>query len=205
MTQQIRIQNQPDGTQRVSAREMYQNLGLDATHWKRWANKNIEKNPFANEGLDWVGFAIMANGNQTKEYALTIDFAKKLCMLTRTEAGENIRNYFVEVERVAINHHAHQLPAARKMVGMADYNRRIEAQRANLDISEFTAFGYSRYIKKPICGNEATAIGKQASKLCREQGLPIGQTKSVQWGMVNTYPENVLYAVFSDFFKKPRF
>ena len=66
MKQLIKIQTNTDGKKAVSAREMYVGLGLEPTHWKRWANRNIEKNSYAVEGVDWVGFALMANGNETK-------------------------------------------------------------------------------------------------------------------------------------------
>lgn len=34
-----------------------------------------------------------------KDYRLTIDFAKKLCMVSKSERGEQARNYFIEVEK----------------------------------------------------------------------------------------------------------
>ena len=57
----------------VSARELYERLGLDKSHWSRWSKSNIVGNPFALENVDYVGFAIMANGNETTDFALTID------------------------------------------------------------------------------------------------------------------------------------
>jgi anti-repressor protein len=101
MNQLIKITDN-NGKKAVSARELYEALGFDKTHWTRWYKKNITENQFAIEHEDWQGFAIMANGNETQDFVLTIDFAKKLSMLARTEAGEKIRQYFVEVEKVAI-------------------------------------------------------------------------------------------------------
>lgn len=88
-----------NGNQVVSARELYEFLGLNLTHWKRWYKKNIIENAFAIERQDWEGFAMMANGNETQDFALSIDFAKRLSMLARTEKGEQIRSYFIECER----------------------------------------------------------------------------------------------------------
>ena len=36
----IKVKNE-NGKQLVSARELYDFLGLDKTHWKRWSDKNI--------------------------------------------------------------------------------------------------------------------------------------------------------------------
>ena len=85
--------------QAVSARELYEALGLDKSHWSRWTKKNILNNQFAVENSDYVGFAIVANGNETTDYALVIDFAKKLAMQVKTMQGEQVRNYFIECEK----------------------------------------------------------------------------------------------------------
>jgi anti-repressor protein len=72
---------------------------MGKSQWSRWYKKNIEDNPYAIEMKDWMGFDIMSNGNTTRDFQLTIDFAKKLSMLSRTEVGERIRDYFVECEK----------------------------------------------------------------------------------------------------------
>lgn len=94
--------NQEQERQSVSARDLYQKLDYDLSHWSRWSRKNIIKNPFASKHIDYEVFALRAktpDGRPTTDYALTIDFAKKLCMLSRTEMGEKIRRYFIEVEK----------------------------------------------------------------------------------------------------------
>lgn len=90
-----------EGKRVVSARDLYESIGLDKTHYSRWAKKNITKSSFAIENEDWVGFAIMANGNETQDFALTIDFAKRLSMMAHTKQGEKVRNYFIEKEKEA--------------------------------------------------------------------------------------------------------
>ena len=69
----------------VSARELYLGLGLDKSNWKRWAHANIVENEFFKESLDWIGFVIMTNGNETREFAITIEFAKHIAMMAKTE------------------------------------------------------------------------------------------------------------------------
>lgn len=92
-----------NGKKAVSARELYEGLGYDLSQWARWYVKNIEKNQFAIEGEDFIQFDMMSKtpegGRPTKDFILSIDFAKKLSMLARTEKGEQIRNYFIEVEK----------------------------------------------------------------------------------------------------------
>lgn len=88
-----------NGNQVVSARELYEVLGYNSTQWKRWYEKNIINNEFAIEEEDYIGFDTMSSGNKTKDFALKIEFAKKLSMMARTENGETARAYFIECEK----------------------------------------------------------------------------------------------------------
>lgn len=212
MKQLIKIQKNADGKKAVSAREMYLGLGLQESNWQRWANKNIEKNPFAIEGVDWLGFDLnvesysslgrVKKGNRAKDYILTLDFAKKLCMQARTEKGEEIRDYFLEVEKKA---NTPQIIDNAKLQEIEAKINRLEAITAQTDISEFSVIGYASFCRKKIYGREAMVIGKQATKKCKELDLPIGQIRDARFGVVNTYPESVLKQVFEEFFKQPRF
>ena len=83
----------------ISARELYEKLEMDKSHWKRWANNNIESNDFFLENIDYEGFAIEANGNKIKDYWITIEMAKHICMMSRTAKAHEIREYFIKIEQ----------------------------------------------------------------------------------------------------------
>ena len=89
------------GKESVSARELYEFLGLDKSNYSRWSKQNIEENEFAEKGEDYQGFVIVTNGNETRDYALSIKFAKKLAMQAKTEKGEQARDYFIMCEAAA--------------------------------------------------------------------------------------------------------
>lgn len=102
MQQLIKITTNEQGSKVVSAKELYDFLGYDKSQWSRWYKKNIEENPFAIENQDWVGFDIVSSSNNgaiTKDFALSIDFSKRLSQMARTAKGEEIRNYFIECEK----------------------------------------------------------------------------------------------------------
>ena len=103
MEELIQIQKQEDGKQAVSARELYKFLELDPSQFARWASSNIEHNQFAEEGIDYQCLDIdveMPNGGtvKRKDAALSIPFAKKLCMLSNSAKGEQARDYFIKCE-----------------------------------------------------------------------------------------------------------
>lgn len=87
------------GKQVVSARELYNKLGLSNGQFSRWAKSNILDNPFSAENEDWVGFDIDVEGNKVRDYALIISFAKKIAMMSKSEIGDKIRDYFLECEK----------------------------------------------------------------------------------------------------------
>jgi phage anti-repressor protein len=102
----IKLIPNEQGSKAVSARALYDYLGYDKSQWKRWYKKNIEENPFAPQNQDWVVFDMMSStdgGRPTKDFALSLEFAKKLAMMSRTEKGEQARNYFLECEKEAVS------------------------------------------------------------------------------------------------------
>lgn len=99
MNELIKIQTNEQGQQLVSARELYLGLGLNKAVWKRWYTSNIINNEYFKENEDWVGFNIMLNGNETQDFAISLDFAKHIAMMARTEKSHEYRNYFIQCER----------------------------------------------------------------------------------------------------------
>ncbi len=141
MKELIKITEQ-NGQQVVSARELYGFLGFERANWVRWAKQNISKSPFAIENEDWQGFVLMMNGNETTDYALTLDFAKRLAMLARTEKGEAARRYFVDCEKKLKQVTAQRLPqtyaeALRMLADEAEAKeaivRQLEAVKPKVD------------------------------------------------------------------------
>ncbi len=83
----------------VSARELYEFLGLDKSQWSRWYKKNIEEDTYFVSGTDYITLDIMSNGNPTKDFQLTIEMAKEIAMLQRNEKGKQARQYFIQLEK----------------------------------------------------------------------------------------------------------
>ncbi|MHC1683732.1 MAG: ORF6C domain-containing protein [Clostridiaceae bacterium] len=88
-----------DNRQIVSAKELYLGLGLRKQNWARWYPTNIEQNEFFNENIDWVGVPHSEEGNETMDFAISLEFAKHIAMMARTEKSHEYRNYFIECEK----------------------------------------------------------------------------------------------------------
>lgn len=88
--------------QLVSARELYKGLELKK-RFSVWVNQNFSE---FEEGQDYTyvpkGTVVQIGNGATRQiddYALTIDMAKQLCLMSRTEKGKQYRKYLIEVER----------------------------------------------------------------------------------------------------------
>lgn len=94
------------GIQLVDARELHRRLKVQ-TSFNHWFNRRVSEYNF-DENKDYFTENQLLDKNDKKyphrprtEYFLTIDMAKEIAMVERTEVGKMIRNYFIEMEKVA--------------------------------------------------------------------------------------------------------
>jgi len=194
---------------RITARELYEFLQLEKSNYSRWAKTNIEQDEFYTEGIDWVGFFVMKNGNETKDYRLTIDFAKHLCMLSRSDRGKQARNYFVEAEKRL---KAVTAPACIEDVMIAQLQsmkqvreqltqhdtaiKHISAKLETIPEQYYSIAGFASLRGAKIDLSKAGIMGRMASKISHELGIDIGKAYDPRFGTVNTYHVDVLNEVF---------
>nr|DAK82579.1 MAG TPA: AntA/AntB antirepressor [Caudoviricetes sp.] len=95
-----------NGIQLIDARELHRRLGVQ-TKFTNWFPRRVEEYRF-DEGKDYFteNQLLPKNGQKVShrprtEYFLTIDMAKEIAMVERTEVGKKIRNYFIEMEKLA--------------------------------------------------------------------------------------------------------
>lgn len=87
----------------VNTRELYEFLELGEGHYLRWIESNLIEQ--FEENVDFITTShCVGSGNLQKEittYIVTLDVAKHLCMLAKTEKAMKIRKYFIDVEKQA--------------------------------------------------------------------------------------------------------
>ena len=85
-----------NGRNVVSARELHEFLEV-VTPFRKWVDRMLEYG--FEENTDFSRADIFIRGNEAKDYALTIDCAKEISMLQRTDKGKEARQYFIEAEK----------------------------------------------------------------------------------------------------------
>ena len=80
----------------VNGRDLHDALQIK-TAYKDWFPRMCEYGFF--EGTDFCSFLSESSGGRPAvNHQLTIDMAKQLCMIQRTEIGRKFRQYFIQVE-----------------------------------------------------------------------------------------------------------
>ena len=94
----INVKNK-EGKLLVSGKELHDKLGIKvhlSTWFKRMCEYGFEEN---------IDFSILKSGNpnggiaKIDDYIITIDMAKEICMIQRSDIGKEFRKYFIECEK----------------------------------------------------------------------------------------------------------
>jgi anti-repressor protein len=94
----IKLKTSEGGKKTVSAKELYLGLELNKKNWSRWYPTNIINNEFFKQGYDWEGVLLYEEGNETWDFEISLEFAKHIAMMARTEKSHQFRNYFLMCE-----------------------------------------------------------------------------------------------------------
>lgn len=142
--------NENNGRRAVNARDLHSFLE-SKQDFSTWMKNRIDQYGFV-ENQDYQVFhKIMENpkgGRPSDEYALSIDMAKELSMVERTERGKQARRYFIACEKglvqiVSMNQHQQNKP---KQVNAS--KKRVEAFGAWVTMlsSAMNLDEYSKYM-----------------------------------------------------------
>jgi phage anti-repressor protein len=88
--------------QTVSARALYEFL-VPTERFNFWCKRMFSYGLIENVDFTTVNFLTVVNNSGTKEigdYLLTIDAAKHIAMVQRSEKGKQARNYFINIEKL---------------------------------------------------------------------------------------------------------
>lgn len=208
MNELIKI-TENNGKQIVSAKELYSFLGLSISQWKRWYDKNIVKNDFVSEFIDYEAIDIKSNGTQTKDFAITIDFAKRLSMMAKTPKGNEVRSYFIECESFAkdlIEINRPKLPSNLKeaylALAQAEHEKEnLLIQNENLNTVLDNLLEWVSIIK--VCEHnkvkESMFEWRKLKSKSNELGYQIKRAESPRFGYMNLYHINAFRACYPQF------
>lgn len=102
----------------TTAKSLYNWLELNPTHYARWIKDNITENPYAEkeEYSPCTAKTSKLGGRPSGDYKISASLAKRISMASKSERGEEARQYFIGCEQV--------------LKKLAESNRRTELERA---------------------------------------------------------------------------
>lgn len=166
----------------VSARELHNGLEV-SERFQSWFNRQLQYG--FEENSDYVGckeFNTLAK-QELQDYQISIDMAKQICMLQRSDKGRQYRQYFLDLEK-AWNTPEQVMARALKLA-----DKEIDRLKAdNKVLLEDTARMKPKEIFADAVAASSTAIliGELA-KLLRQNGIDIGQNRLFDWMRRNGY------------------
>ncbi len=159
----------------LSARELHKFLGVT----ERFGNWFERMNQYGfQESIDYLGrkvFNTQAH-QELQDYEITLDMAKEIAMIQRSDKGKEVRQYFLELERrwnspEAVMNRA--LEYSRKQVkALMEENKELKPKALFADAVS--------------ASNESILIG-QLAKLIRQNGYEIGQNRLFEYLRENGY------------------
>lgn len=172
-------------TQEISARELHKALEIEK-RFSVWFESN-SKNFVENE--DFRGAYLKVQGNQyggvqeVQDYRLTIDMAKHICLMSRTERGRECRQYLIDLEK-AWNTPEQVMARALKIA-----DRRIEDLMQNNKLLEkkIEMDKPKTLFADAVSSSQTSILVGDLAKLICQNGCEIGQKRLFQWLRDNNY------------------
>lgn len=105
MKELIKVTANEEGKQLVSGRELHEVLGVK-TRFNDWVKRMIGYGFVENVDYTLITQKRVTNNpknpyTEETDYILTLEMAKHIAMIQRTEIGMQVRNYFIECEKIA--------------------------------------------------------------------------------------------------------
>ena len=166
--------------QLVSARDLYHGLELKI-RFSLWVSKNFHE---FEEGEDFTSVSrdteVQNNGGiqirELQDYALTLDMAKQLCMMSHTELGRKYRKYFIDLER---KWNDPQEVVKRGYAILQNENTQLKLENEQMKPKALFA--------DAVSVSKTTILVSELAKILRQNGVNIGANRLFAWMRENGY------------------
>lgn len=170
MNELIKITIKNDA-QVVSARDLYKELNVK-TRFSLWIKQNFKHFRKDIDFTSVVTTTLVNNGaeRELQDYALTIEMAKHIAMMSGTDKGYEIRDYFIKVEQ------AWNSPEMVMKRALEIANKKVEKLKLeNQEMQPKALFADS------VAASHTTILIGELAKILRGNGINIGANRLFQW------------------------
>lgn len=183
MNELIKVEVKGD-VQVVSARELHKKLGVK-TRFSQWVTQNFKH---FRENIDFtsvVTTTVVNNGaeRELQDYALTTETAKHIAMMSATEKGYEIRDYFIQVEK-EWNSPEMVMKRALEIANNKVKQLKLENQEIKKENEEMKP---QALFAKSVTTSSTTILVGELAKILRGNGINIGANRLFKWLRENGY------------------
>lgn len=169
-------------TQMVSARELHEKLHI-STRFNDWFPRMCEYGFTENEDFYSKMSKTENGGRPSKDYEISVDMAKQICMIQRTPEGKACRQYLIDLEKAWNTPEqvmARALKIANKTIdSLKSDNTKLIEDNARMKPKEIFA--------DAVTASETSLLVRDAAKLIRQNGVKIGEKRLYKWLRENGY------------------
>ncbi|MCW0977407.1 phage antirepressor KilAC domain-containing protein [Streptococcus anginosus] len=161
----------------VSARQLHKTLEVK-TRFSQWVEQNFKGFEENYDFTSVVTTTVVNNGamRELQDYALSLDTAKHLAMMSKTDKGKEVRQYFIQVEK---DFNSPEKIMARALL-MADkkihkLETQIEADKPKVLFAD------------AVSASHTSILVGELAKLISQNGYKIGANRLFAWMRENGY------------------
>lgn len=172
-------------TQTVSARELHKALGIEK-RFSAWFETNSQG--FL-ENEDFRGEYLEVQGNQyggtqrLQDYEMSVDMAKHICLMSRTEKGKQCRQYLIDLEKVWNT--PEQVFA--RALKMADQTINKLKSENNALVEKIEQDKPKTIFADAVSTSRTSILAGDLAKLICQNGVQIGRKRLFDWLRKNNY------------------
>lgn len=166
------IQEKENGEIAISGRELHKALEVK-TPYKKWFERMSEYGFEENIDYSTVGQNCpIANGGFqfVTDHALTLDTAKEIAMIQRSEPGKRARQYFIQVEK-AWNSPEMIMQRALKIANSTIYQLETQIEKDKPKVLFADA----------VATTKTSILVGELAKIIKQNGVEIGQRRLFEW------------------------
>jgi len=169
----------------ISARELHSALGIEK-RFSAWFETNSQG---FTENEDFIGAYLQVQSNQyggtkdLQDYLLTMDMAKHICLMSRTEKGKQCRQYLIDLEK-AWNTPEQVMARALKMASQTiDKLKNINTEL----LEDVTRMRPKEIFADAVSASHTSILIGELAKILKQNGVEIGQNRLFAWLRDNGY------------------
>lgn len=169
-------------TQTVSARELHKTVG-STERFSSWFERQLQFGFVENE--DYTGckkFNTLAN-QELQDYDMSVDMAKHICMVQRTEKAKEVRQYLIDLEK-AWNTPEQVMARALKLADKTIDKLKSENFALEKKIEQDKP---KTIFADAVSASHTSILVGDLAKLICQNGVQIGQKRLFEWLRLNGY------------------